>query len=132
PPSSLGTPAAGQTTATLSWVASVDPRTTGYEVLVNGGVAGTAALPTYPLTGLTCGTTYSVAVRAIGGGLTSAQVAGTVVTTVCPVAPSNDAFAAAQAIAGTSGTVAGSTVDASKQTGEPNHAGNAGGASVWY
>src|SRR5207244_978502 len=46
--------------------------------------------------------------------------------------PSNDNFANAQLISGNSGTVIGSNLNASKETGEPNHAGNVGGASVWY
>jgi hypothetical protein len=44
----------------------------------------------------------------------------------------NDNFANAQVISGNSGTVTGSNVWATKEPGEPNHAGNAGGASVWY
>ncbi|TMJ92969.1 MAG: hypothetical protein E6G67_13835 [Actinobacteria bacterium] len=49
-----------------------------------------------------------------------------------PPAPANDMFAAAQAIAGGSGVVSGSTVSATKEPGEPAHAGNAGRHSVWY
>jgi peptidyl-Asp metalloendopeptidase len=48
------------------------------------------------------------------------------------VGPANDNFANAQVISGNSGTVTGSNVGATKEPGEPNHAGNAGGASVWY
>ena len=47
-------------------------------------------------------------------------------------APSNDNFASAQIISGTSGTVSGSNVAATKETGEPDHAGDPGGKSVWY
>ncbi len=46
--------------------------------------------------------------------------------------PANDDFAAAQAISGSIGSVAGNNFDATKEPGEPNHAGNPGGASVWY
>jgi hypothetical protein len=46
--------------------------------------------------------------------------------------PANDNFINAQAITGTSGAATGSNVNAAKETGEPNHAANAGGASVWY
>jgi hypothetical protein len=46
--------------------------------------------------------------------------------------PANDNFASAQVISGTSGSVSGSNAGATKETGEPNHAGNPGGASVWY
>src|SRR6266568_4110133 len=47
-------------------------------------------------------------------------------------APANDAFASAQSISGSSGTVTGTNSGATKESGEPNHAGNAGGHSVWY
>ncbi|MEW6514372.1 MAG: IPTL-CTERM sorting domain-containing protein [Pseudomonadota bacterium] len=46
--------------------------------------------------------------------------------------PQNDAFAAAVAISGLSGSVSGQSLVASKETGEPNHAGDAGGRSVWW
>jgi hypothetical protein len=46
--------------------------------------------------------------------------------------PSNDRFGSAQPIAGTSGSVSGNNVDAGMETGEPNHAGQLGGRSIWY
>jgi hypothetical protein len=53
-------------------------------------------------------------------------------TTALGAGPSNDNFASAQAITGTSGTATGTNTGATKESGEPNHAGNPGGASVWY
>ena len=47
-------------------------------------------------------------------------------------APTNDSFANATVITGVSGATSGSTVGATKESGEPNHAGNLGGASVWF
>ncbi len=47
-------------------------------------------------------------------------------------APGNDAFAAALPISGYNGALESSNVAASKETGEPNHVGNAGGASLWW
>ena len=47
-------------------------------------------------------------------------------------APANDAFASAQAIPAAPASVIGTTVCASKEFGEPSHAGDAGGRSVWY
>ena len=44
----------------------------------------------------------------------------------------NDGFAAAVAISSISGNVYGENHDASKESGEPNHAGNVGGKSVWW
>ncbi len=51
---------------------------------------------------------------------------------VSPSGPANDFFGNPQQLAGASGATSGTTVDATKETGEPAHAGNAGGASVWY
>ena len=47
-------------------------------------------------------------------------------------APVNDNFANAQVISGNSGQVSGTNVAATKESGEPAHALNRGGASVWY
>ena len=46
--------------------------------------------------------------------------------------PANDNFSSAFAISGSQGTTNGTNVRATKESGEPNHAGNAGGASIWY
>jgi hypothetical protein len=46
--------------------------------------------------------------------------------------PSNDSFLNGKLITGGLGTLSASNVDASKEEGEPAHAGNAGGKSVWY
>ena len=47
-------------------------------------------------------------------------------------APPNDDFANAEDISGTTGLVTGSTVDATKEQGEPSHQLDLGGASIWY
>jgi Ca2+-binding RTX toxin-like protein len=46
--------------------------------------------------------------------------------------PANDDFIAPETLTALSGLVIGTTKQATKQSGEPDHAGNAGGASVWY
>jgi hypothetical protein len=46
--------------------------------------------------------------------------------------PPNDNFADALALSGESGGVDGTNVDATKETGEPDHADNPGGHSIWY
>lgn len=46
--------------------------------------------------------------------------------------PANNNFANAAAVTGSSGTVTGVSLLANKEAGEPNHAGNLGGASVWW
>ncbi len=70
------------------------------------------------------GTVYMLAVDGHGGAT------GDLVLNVG--APVNDDFAAATPIPGAVATVTGTNVAASKEIGEPDHAGNAGGASVWY
>ena len=52
--------------------------------------------------------------------------------TPTPTPPVNDNFVNAQVISGCGGTVAGTNLLATKEPGEPNIAGNAGGKSVWY
>src|SRR6266571_982283 len=59
-------------------------------------------------------------------------VVGIATTAASAAAPANDNFASAQVLSGPSGSVTGSNVDATKEAGEPNPAGNIGGASVWY
>jgi hypothetical protein len=46
--------------------------------------------------------------------------------------PSNDDFVNATVLAAAGSTLTADTTGATKQTGEPNHAGDQGGASVWY
>jgi PASTA domain len=46
--------------------------------------------------------------------------------------PPNDAFAAAEELSGRLTTASGLNKEATKEAGEPDHAGKAGGASVWY
>jgi hypothetical protein len=46
--------------------------------------------------------------------------------------PPNDNFVNSQQLSGRSTTVYGLTIGATKEPGEPNHAGNPGGSSVWY
>lgn len=46
--------------------------------------------------------------------------------------PANNAFAGRIALSGSAGGMAGGNLLASKESGEPTHAGNAGGRSVWW
>src|SRR6266704_3221044 len=46
--------------------------------------------------------------------------------------PGNDQFNSRILLTGTNLSVTGSNIGATKQNGEPNHAGNVGGASVWW
>ena len=71
------------------------------------------------------GTTYRIAVDGKDGveGRFSLRLAQR---------PVNDDFAQAETLNGLSSTVGGATNAATKEAGEPNHAGDPGGASVWY
>ena len=46
--------------------------------------------------------------------------------------PMNDNFANATFLTGVSGSASGTTLAGTKESGEPNHGGNSGGASIWY
>ena len=52
--------------------------------------------------------------------------------TPAPPPPLNDDFANAMELAGSNGSVAADTVEGTKEAEEPDHAGNPGGASIWY
>jgi Ca2+-binding RTX toxin-like protein len=47
-------------------------------------------------------------------------------------APPNDMFADAAVLSGTADSAVSTTVDATKEAGEPDHAGISGGASIWF
>src|SRR5262245_43126211 len=66
----------------------------------------------------------------IGVTLVSALVLAVPAALAAP--PANDAFASARALGATSGDLAATSADATKEAGEPAHAGNPGGASVWF
>jgi uncharacterized repeat protein (TIGR03803 family) len=75
----------------------------------------------------TSGTTYRVAVDGYDGAT------GVVALAWGPeVPPANDNFTNAQVISGTAGSVSGTNIGATKETGEPDHAGGPGGRSIWF
>jgi len=51
---------------------------------------------------------------------------------VAPASPPNDTFANAEPLLGDTGVLDATNVGASKEVGEPDHAGRSGGASVWW
>ncbi len=73
---------------------------------------------------------YWVAVTNLAGSATSQEAILLVRPTVS--LPVNDSFANRISINGISNVVFGATVNATKEAGEPNHAGNTGGKSVWW
>ncbi|QCC76322.1 fibronectin type III domain-containing protein [Nocardioides daphniae] len=123
----------------VTWSEPADSGTqpvTGYAVYLNGvhlGQLGATARGAY-LTrdgGYPDGT-YVVGVAAVSaaGQSPTAQVT---ITVARPVAPSNDAVAAAEVIAGVSGSVVGDNTSATREATDPVPYGTgAGGYSVWY
>jgi Divergent InlB B-repeat domain len=69
--------------------------------------------------------------RAIGSLLAAGLICFVFAGTAAAAPPTNDDFANAQAIT-LDTSVSGSNFEATKEAGEPDHAGNAGGHSVWY
>ncbi len=116
------TSAAGTPTGTVQFV--IDGTNFGSAVALSGGKATSAAITTLASGNHTISAAYSGAASFAAGA--SAAFTQTVGTT------NNNNFANAIAISGTTATVTGSNVGATKETGEPNHAGNAGGKSVWW
>ncbi|MBA3866594.1 MAG: PPC domain-containing protein [Solirubrobacterales bacterium] len=107
---------------------------TGSAVNALTPVAGNQGLPTPVCFGesaeveftASAGTTYWIAIDGRSGAQGSYEF-------TLKGAPENDDFADAQVVsAEPPQTVAGSTRFAGKQTGEPDHAGDPGGHSVWY
>ncbi len=77
------------------------------------------------------GTIYQIAID--GYNNDDSNETGSVVFNWAPeVPPANDHFANANVISGPSGSVNGNNSGATKEPGEPNHAGEEGGRSVWF
>jgi hypothetical protein len=64
-------------------------------------------------------------------GLTAAAQTVEMKPEVVQSPPANDSFANAQLL-GDFGSISGTTLEATKEAGEPNHAGKQGGRSVWF
>lgn len=79
---------------------------------------------------VTTGATYRIAIDGWGGQWGAATL--TWALTVPAAAPANDLFVSASPLLGSSGTATGSTVDATRETGEPSHGGSGASASIWY
>jgi hypothetical protein len=94
PPTAPGnlTASTSATSASLSWTASTDNvGVTGYDVYSNGTKVGSTAGTTYSLTGLTCGTSYTVGVEAYdAAGNHSTRSTVTASTAACAPPPSGD------------------------------------------
>ncbi|MCB1120073.1 MAG: hypothetical protein KJT03_00875 [Verrucomicrobiae bacterium] len=79
----------------------------------------------------TAGTLYLIAIDGSFNPITGITDAGEIVLNLS-LLPSNDTFARAAPIGTGSANFNGFNFNASKEAGEPNHAGNAGGSSIWW
>lgn len=68
----------------------------------------------------------------LGFGMGIALFLGMGPDPILAAAPANDRFSNRITLTGTNVTVAASNAGATKETGEPDHSGNAGGSSVWW
>ncbi len=92
----------------------------------DGGPEYTSALSL----AVTRGTAYQIAVDGYGGA--NGRVRLVLGFLAAGARPANDNFAARTVLTGSQVSVAATTAGATKETGEPNHAGSAGGSSVWW
>jgi subtilisin family serine protease len=76
------------------------------------------------------GRTYQIAVDGYSGA--AGNVTLTLAQSEATPAPPNDAFAGRRALSGRNPVASGTNVGASKEAGEPDHAENSGGRSVWW
>ena len=109
--------------------------TNGGIVICNLGLLGNnaGAIVTIVVAPATAGNfTNTVSVASGGVDFNPGNDQAIALATAVPAPPINNHFSSAQSISGEVGTVGGTTVAATKEAGEPNHAGNAGGRSVWF
>jgi hypothetical protein len=126
-------------TATVAAVAPSSGTLTGVVTFKDGAtILGTSTLngsgvATFATTALIAAS-HSITAAYAGSAnfLVSTSSALTQQVNTGSTALANDNFANAIVISGTSATLTGTNVNATKQTGEPNHGGNVGGKSVWY
>ena len=92
-PTNLHTTTATTTSLTLAWNAATDNvAIASYDIYRAGTKVGTATTTSYTITGLTCGTTYNVGVRALDTtGNTSPQTTSSAATSAC-VTPTQTGF----------------------------------------
>ncbi len=106
----------GTTISTLALVGEDDNRSDGGASLVKFVAIG--------------GTTYRFAVDGYAG--TNGVSEGAIVLNLNPALVLNDNFADRVTLGGQTNQVSGFSLGASKELGEPNHGGNAGGRSLWW
>ena len=89
-PSALTTTGVTTSSITLTWGSSTDNvGVTGYEVSKGGVVAGNTSATSYLLSGLSCGTSYSLSVKAYDAAGNKSQAASITVPTSACAAPAD-------------------------------------------
>jgi hypothetical protein len=82
------------------------------------------------------GRVASISPRPLERPITSLWTAETAAVALSPLVmvgvPANNEFFSAQTITGLNGTLVACNFNATKDVGEPNHAGDPGGHSIWY
>lgn len=137
--SSLNPAVAGQSvtfTATVTSPSGMPAGTVSFydgSTLLGSGTLNTSAKATFTSTYLSAAS-HSITASYSGNSAfaSSTSVALAEQITAPSTAPASDNFANRLALTGSALTVTGTNVNATKETGEPYHGGNAGGKSVWY
>ena len=119
----LPQPAPGTPTGTVQFV--IDGVNSGGPVALVSGKATSAAITSLGAGGHSVTAVY-------GGDVNFTTSTSATLTQNVSGGVTNNNFASATAISGSSATATGTNVGATKETGEPAHAGNAGGHSVWW
>jgi subtilisin family serine protease len=114
----------------MSGTSMASPHVAGVVALVLS--ADPNATPATISTRLLAAATPSVVIGPGAGSPNLLLSSGTFTPEPVTPPPSNDAFADAAPITGAAGSIASSTVTASRETGEPTHGGDGGSASIWY
>ena len=132
-----GTPVAtpvispGSTSATGPVTVSMSCATSGATIRYTTNGSDPTSSSTVYGGSFTQGSSATVKARAFKSGMSDSAVASATYTIITPDFANNN-FANRAAIGASGGTVTGSNVSATKESGEPNHAGYTGGKSVWW
>ncbi len=120
------TPASGSVAPTGS-VSFMDGLTT-----IGTGVLNSSGQATLTTSSLTVGSHSIIASYQGTTGFTASTSPPLAQTVTAVPAPANDNFVSRTTIDGTAAILSGTNAGATKEAGEPSHAGNAGGKSVWW
>jgi hypothetical protein len=81
---------------------------------------------------VTGGTTYAIAIDGVDRGLQGTEMRPFTLSWTFHEPPANDHFAAATTLEGRAGELSATNAGATRESGEPEHSNDPGGASVWY